>query len=484
MSHLDMAQTDVNAAATRRWTTTPGVRPSLWTAGWIGLALLAAASFLPPRFSATATVAFEVGAQPQATAVRGVAQMLASRELAYDAVRLLSPEDSRRIAAGGIAGRLTLPRARSEARPDGIGAAWVLMDRIVVEPVQGGRALRLILSAPTPGLAARAAEAYVSALLALDQAARAGQNELAPIPEMRRGEPARASFLPQPPAPLTLGLLAVAAFLLILARLRWHASPEHEGRVDAAMLPVEIARTHRIAWIGGSNGGGLDTAGAVERLTAHVRAARGTARLILFTSDDLPEASAACAIALARHLSEDAGVAFVALDGAAGSLAGLVADPRAPGMSELLFGVAGFGETIHRDARSWAHLIPPGRDVISGPAMVSADRLPLVLEALKRTYEVVVVAAPSLSGAPAEVRLADLDPLVVCLNRDDAPPTSAVETFDALAERRFARVVMLCLATGGDGAETPEAGEVPQPIPSFEAADQSVIAPIRLAGAA
>ena len=121
--------------------------------------------------------------------------------------------------------------------------------------------------------------------------------------------------------------------------------------------------------------------------------------------------------------------------------------------------------------------------MLSGSAVVGAERLALVLEALKRTYDFVIVAAPSLAAARGGRRLAGLDPLVVCLNPDDAPPTAAVETFDALADRKFGRVVMLCLASGPPKEETPES-EDHLAAPSIDAEEPFSPMPERLAGAA
>lgn len=479
-TQLEMAQTDAAGGSVRgvlAW------RPSLWQAAWIVFALATLASFLPLRFSATTTLAFEVGTQPPATAMRGVAQMLGSRELAYDAVRQLPQEDVRRIAGAGLTGWLGLARAGTEGRSESVAAAWRLMESLEVVPAQGGRALRLTVSAATPGLAVRVADAYVSAFLSLDRATREAQDEPSLLPAARRGEAGRASYVPEPPGPLAIGLLGALATLLLIARHTLNRPAEAEGPVDGSVLPVELNDSHRITWIGGPEGGGLAADVAVDRLASHLATPAGAARLILLTSDDLPEASASCAVALARRLSEEAGVALVALDGSAESLAALVSDPWAPGMSELLFGVAGFGETIHRDARSRAHVIPPGRDVLSGSAVVGAERLALVLEALKRTYDVVIVAAPSLAAARGGRRLAGLDPLVVCLNADDAPPTAAVETFDALADRKFGRVVMLCLASDPPKDETP-VNEDHLAAPSIDAEGPLPLPPERLAGAA
>ncbi|MFS8038295.1 hypothetical protein ACI7BZ_15300 [Xanthobacter sp. AM11] len=500
MAHLDVLQAD--AAGCRFVPARPDVpqataRPlAWWRAAWIVLALALMASFFPLRFSATASLRFEVGAQPAASAVRGVAQVLASREMAHDAARTLAPQDAARIAAGTFAALGLGPGGRAEAdgRSLAMRAAWRLMEDLEVETEDGGRQLRLSLSAPTPALAARAADAYVAALLALDAQTRAAPRsgeeagDALRLPPLRRGAPAEASVLPDPPRPLALGLLAMAALVLALAGRRRHGAPAANGPVDGTMLPVQLAGAHRIAWLGGGPDGGLDLDAAVARLGAEIGPADGSCHLVLVTTEDLPEASAACAIALARQLSEDAGVALVALDGAAESLCALVSDPWAPGMSELLFGVAGFGETIHRDARSRAHVIPPGRDARSGSSVVGAERLALVLEALRRTYDYVVVAAPNLGAARGAQRLAGLDPLVVCLHADTAPSTAAVESFDALAAQRFARVVMLCVATGAaqEAADAAEDGALFPP-PSLAGDAQGARpphAPAWLAGAA
>lgn len=426
-----------------------------WRLGWIGLLLLALASLLPLTFSATATLVFDMATQPPAAAVRGVSQILASRALALDAVGRLEPRDRERLAAPRLADGFGLPgRARAAGRPVATRAALRLAERLAIAPAAGGRALTLTLSAPTPALAARAADAYVAAFLALDAEARAEGPEADTLARLRPGATAHATAVPEPPRPLVVVLLLVAAFILHAAQRHFTAAPEAEGPVDGSVLPVELRGSHRIAWLGGAEGG-LAPDAALDRLVAEATAADGPSGLILVTSDDVPAASAALAVALARRLSEDAGVVLVALDGAEKSLCDLVCDPWAPGVAELLFGVAGFGETLHRDTHSRAHVIPPGRDARGGPSVVAAERLSLVLESLKRTYDHVVVAAPSLAAAPGCERIAALDPLVVCLNPEPVPSTAAVESYDALAARHFRRVAMLFLAPE-PAARTPQ----------------------------
>lgn len=472
-----MAHLDVSEAGTARWGKARALRPTVWQMAVALLVLATLAAFLPLRFTASLTLAFDVGTQPPATSVRGVMQMLASRELAYEAAARLPAADQARLGNGGVLGGLGfLARAETDGRPQPVRAAWRLMESFTVDAAQGGRMLNLSVSGPTPAIASRAAEAYVAAFRALDGEARAdAEPGAATLPSLRQDGPARVAYVPDPPRPLTLGLLLAAAVGLLLARRRAVEPAPLPGIVDGSVLPVQLEGSHRILWLG-APGAGLEPEPMVARLIAEA----GARSLILVTSDDLPEASAACALALARSLAQDVGVVLVALDGASPTLAGLVADPWAPGVGELLFGVAGFGETIHRDPQSRAHVIPPGRDGRSGPSVVGAERLALVLESLRRTYDHVVVAAPSLSAGRNAGHIAALGPLVVSIGSDAAPETVAVESFDALAEQHFTQVVMVSLATG---MAAPAVDAEPVLPPSLDAAAPTsrIVRPARAA---
>lgn len=430
------------------------IRPSARGAAWAGLALAAVLALFPLGFSATGTVEFDVGAEPQAAVARGMAQLLASREMAYDALQKLDPADVARLSAGGA-----LMGTAQDVRSAAARAAWRLTADIEVRALRGGRALEISVRGPSAVLAARIANAYVAALLDLQASARAqaeAEAEGFALPMMRRGPAAGLPVLPDPPRVLHLVLLAGAAAALLLSR-RLQRRPAPAGQVARDALPRALDGGARVLWLDAGQdhagldrsgeGRGLDAPAAIARLIALMAPAPGLGQVAIITSEDRPEASARLAVELARRLAEEARVALLALDGGAEELSALVSDPRAPGVSELLFGVAGFGETIHRDPRSRAHVIPPGRDARGGPGMVGAERLVLVLGALRQTYDHVVVAAPSLAGSRGAARLCELDPLLVCVHGADLPATAAVESFDTLATRGFRRVAMACLST-------------------------------------
>ncbi len=70
-----------------------------------------------------------------------------------------------------------------------------------------------------------------------------------------------------------------------------------------------------------------------------------------------------------------------------------------PGVTDLLCGEAAFGDTIHQDRLSDAHLVPQGMSDLAR-AMRGADRLSLILDALGSAYDIVLVecGAAEVSG--------------------------------------------------------------------------------------
>ncbi|WP_247996694.1 exopolysaccharide transport family protein [Brucella tritici] len=88
-----------------------------------------------------------------------------------------------------------------------------------------------------------------------------------------------------------------------------------------------------------------------------------------------------------------------------------------PGITELLSGERRFNEVIHSDRFSQAHVVPLG-EADPETAMRSADRLPLILDALETVYDFVVVeCGPSsseqirrIADGPASVVMSIVDP--------------------------------------------------------------------------
>ena len=96
-------------------------------------------------------------------------------------------------------------------------------------------------------------------------------------------------------------------------------------------------------------------------------------------------------VLLAREISE-AGKSVILID-MTGSLLPtklMAADRYLPGITDLLTGDAAFGDTIHSDRLSNAHIVPRGRADLA-EALRGADRLSIIIGALSDAYDVVLV---------------------------------------------------------------------------------------------
>ncbi|WP_051356327.1 hypothetical protein [Azorhizobium doebereinerae] len=450
------------------------------TLAWTLFALLVLSLLFPFRYTSHAELSFDVAAQPTPSVVRGAIQLLSSREMAFDVVRALGPADAAALAAQA-GSRLSSLWRRPDTDESAVQAraARTLAQALRVSAQQGGRALDIAVSLPDASRAARVADAYAGALLTLDASVRTTAEEARePSPPLRLAGAATAVRLPDAPSAGVLVLLGLAIGLLATLTVHLRQRPGRPtGVVADGVLPREIPSDRRVSWLRSAGGASLGPEAAVDRLIDTVGSA-ARCDLVVLTSSDLPEEAAACSLALARRLAESEDqVVLVALDGDAAAFTHLLADPRAPGVAELLFGVAGFSEAIHRDGASRAHLIPPGRDSRGGPSVVGAERLTLILQSLRQTYSRVIVSAPSLAGTPGAERLAALAPLLIALHEDDASTPAAVETYDALAAKGFTNVAMLPLAfedAASAAHETPDDTPPALPVPTLMAVAQPI----------
>lgn len=154
------------------------------------------------------------------------------------------------------------------------------------------------------------------------------------------------------------------------------------------------------------------------------------------------EPSSELAFDLARELADGAKTMFVDLDAEAGvsQKAGV-----RYGIGDLLLGKISFGEVIERDPGSKAHILGTGRMMPDIAAVLSADRLAIVLGAIAQSYDHVVVAAPSLLRYSYASRLAKFarGTVVVALENDTAAGVTAA---DALAGMGFPNIAVVAVA--------------------------------------
>jgi uncharacterized protein involved in exopolysaccharide biosynthesis/Mrp family chromosome partitioning ATPase len=111
------------------------------------------------------------------------------------------------------------------------------------------------------------------------------------------------------------------------------------------------------------------------------------------------DAGSTATVMLARTIA-DSGRRVVLIDmtGTACPTRLMAEKPGLPGITDLLCGEAAFGDTIHPDRMSDAHLVPQGASDLS-LAMRGADRLSLILDALSSAYDLVLVECGATKAA-------------------------------------------------------------------------------------
>ncbi len=440
---------------------------------WVALGLAATLSMLPLRFEAESRLMFEVGTQPPAAIVNGMAQLIGSRELAQDVVQRLNAEDVAKLASGSL-----FPFPVAPAQTDTAEAARKLRTSLTVEPVQGGRGLDIMVMGPTPGLSVRVAEAYMNAILELDSQTRAQASALhhMPLPAMRREGTATGSMIPDLPSPVILMLLAFGAGAVVIARRRQaRMEPEVRGFVDPDELPREVNLPRRVIWVEDSaSGEGLPLETAITRLEARLPCAENpqeTGRIYLFSSQDHADETGRCALQFSRRLAERADVVAVFLADVATVADAFNNTAATEGLHDVLGGKADFTDVIRRDPKSRADIIRAGR-AFTGPLSSGQERhLGTLLNVLQQAYEHVVVFAPNMDELPATV--AKLEPAATCIVAAESPATAAVGDCDTLAALGLSPVVVMRLAIGPDMEKKAEDG---LPLPTLDAVQRSHVA--------
>jgi capsular exopolysaccharide synthesis family protein len=156
---------------------------------------------------------------------------------------------------------------------------------------------------------------------------------------------------------------------------------------------------------------------AIRSLQGNVLLARvgeSRARTVLVTSAHAGEGKTSTAASLARVFSMG-GYRTIVVD----------ADLRAPGiheamglmaqhgLSDLLMGRVRFEHVIRQDVMSPAHVIQAGSPVANPTAAIASSQMLWVLNALRQTYDIVIIDSPAaLAAADAQVlsKMTDVSP--------------------------------------------------------------------------
>ncbi|MGO7334976.1 GumC family protein [Rhizobium leguminosarum] len=161
------------------------------------------------------------------------------------------------------------------------------------------------------------------------------------------------------------------------------------------------------------------------------------------------DSGSAATVSLTRMLA-DAGHRVILIDmtGSGYPTELMAEDPATLGVTDLLCGEAAFGDTIHGDRLSDAHLIPQGQSDVRR-AMRGVDRLSLLLDALAAAYDLVVVECGSadVAGVSRLTRSRDVE---IILSLPEVEETIFVALMTEFQAAGYERVVLM---SGGEAAE-------------------------------
>lgn len=174
-------------------------------------------------------------------------------------------------------------------------------------------------------------------------------------------------------------------------------------KLAAALVPVASAATPQVpqpVTLPGPQGGAppATVAGMAERIVGRAPPQGGYRVLITGDSDTID--ATAEAIELARAITAAGKQTLLvdwALDGS--GLAGKLALPRSPGLTDLLQGAARFEDVIRRVPSGHVHFLAAGAALDDAAGALDGDHLNLLLDALDEAYDTIVV-----TGAHGPVR--------------------------------------------------------------------------------
>ncbi|MBB4067116.1 GumC family protein [Gellertiella hungarica] len=186
--------------------------------------------------------------------------------------------------------------------------------------------------------------------------------------------PARAEKAPRMPDPLPMPAVEAPA-----------AKPV-DAPPPAAVAEAPPVKEEEVAIAGPE--AEVDGDYSIEAVARHITAARIPVAFGLSPTGDDGSTSM---VMLARQIAE-IGPSVILIDMTSTLLPTrlMAADRYLPGITDLLTGDAAFGETIHSDRLSNAHVVPRGRAELE-EAMRGAERLSIIIGALSDAYDVVLV---------------------------------------------------------------------------------------------
>lgn len=183
----------------------------------------------------------------------------------------------------------------------------------------------------------------------------------------------------------------------------------------------------------------------IEQIAQSLRSAGDAGRRVTVVGTARNVGTTYAAITLARALAQEANVILLDLAFGAPNLSVISTDPNAPGIAELVHGMASFGDIITRDQFSNVHLIATGNVGTNAATLAASPMLATVIEALVRSYDHVVLDVGSAADIAVE-RFAPLAQRAVLVAADPANPATRAAR-ERLMLAGFADVSLLAGAT-------------------------------------
>lgn len=180
----------------------------------------------------------------------------------------------------------------------------------------------------------------------------------------------------------------------------------------------------------------VSISGAADFLS--MRGAKPTVALLSPSGDDGSTAS----VMLARSIAE-LGRSVVMVDMTASGCPTRLMSQEAglAGISDLLFGETAFGETIHHDRLSNAHIVPQGNAQPQHAGRI-IEQLTMIMRALADTYDTVLLefGAADVEGVAKLLKYIDAE---IVMSRPGADSPVFAEAFDQLAQSGYSDIVVM-----------------------------------------
>jgi capsular exopolysaccharide synthesis family protein len=161
----------------------------------------------------------------------------------------------------------------------------------------------------------------------------------------------------------------------------------------------------------------------LRALRAGLRLVPGECRIIVLTAARPGEGKTTLTVALARALAA-AGLRVLAIDGdiRQPSFDPIFCAGGAPGITDILAGLAPFTTTLLHDSLSPLHLLPAGTQAKAALSLFLSPALPDFLDTLREAYDVVLIdAPPAYALAEGRVLACLADSALLCIRWGQTP---------------------------------------------------------------